>query len=239
MRICISGAPLTGKQDFVSDFIKEWPNYSIKKTRTNNKSFTAKGLIKHLNTTIDSLQEFSKEDNIILNSSPIDCLVYALWSHERGKAGFDREYIAKLIPLVKESMRFIDIIFFTPISLTSPIEGEEESVEREELDNIYKAIVKKYHTHLDADVFFPKEDCPCIIDIFGNREQRILLVKQYLADDGNLIGEEEDSILNPDSLTEMEQLLQNQLNIHDSEQRSVREEAMRKVVSAYSKKLKL
>jgi hypothetical protein len=239
MRICISGAPNTGKQNFVEDFSKEWDMYSVYRADKSKPGFTKEELLTELNACIDNLQQYKREDNIIFDNSPIDYLVYSFWAADKGIKGFDKELLNSIVPLVRESMRFVDIVFFTPISLASPIEEEKEDVIREELDNIYKAIVANYHTNLEADMFFPKDDCPSVIDIFGTREQRILLVKNYISMNGDVFGSEEDSILNPENLQDMENILKSQLKANEEEQRELRTEAMKKVVTAYSKKLKL
>jgi hypothetical protein len=56
---------------------------------------------------------------------------------------------------------------------------------------------------------------------------------------GDVFGSEEDSILNPENLQDMENILKSQIKANEEEQRELRTEAMKKVVTAYSKKLKL
>jgi hypothetical protein len=163
------------------------------------------------------------DDKIIFDRSPIDCLVYSLWAFEKQSSDIDAEFINKIVPLVRESMHFLDIIFFIPKTKLSPVEivgdklRETDPVYIEEIDNIFKALMYQYHSNFNKTQFFPKDDCPAIIEIFGNREERIHLIRQYLNTDGNIIGEEADTILNPQNLSDIENLLQEQQNANQSE----------------------
>jgi hypothetical protein len=60
--------------------------------------------------------------------------------------------------------------------------------------------------------FFPEEDFPPIIEIFGSPEERIEMIKLYLDEQGDLINNEE-SILDPKNLEDMQQLLEAQEKI--------------------------
>jgi hypothetical protein len=233
MRISISGSANLGKTTLVNDFIKEWPKYktsefNYRKLLEENKYPHSKSCNKDgqwaiLNGMIDDLQKYTADDKIIFDRSPIDCLVYSLWAFEKQSSDIDAEFINKIVPLVRESMHFLDIIFFIPKTKLSPVEivgdklRETDPVYIEEIDNIFKALMYQYHSNFNKTQFFPKDDCPAIIEIFGNREERIHLIRQYLNTDGNIIGEEADTILNPQNLSDIENLLQEQQNANQSE----------------------
>jgi hypothetical protein len=233
MRISISGSANLGKTTLVNDFIKEWSSYKIgefnyrklleEKKYPHSKSCNKEGQWAILNGMIDELQKYSSNDNVIFDRSPIDCLVYSLWACEKQSSDIDKAFIDKMIPLIKESMHFLDIIFFIPKTKLSPIEivgdklRETDPVYIEEIDNIFKALIFQYHNRFDKTIFFPKDDCPAIIEIFGNREERIHLIRQYLDVDGNIIGEEGDTILNPQNLNDIEELLKQQEDSNEHE----------------------
>ena len=233
MRISISGSANQGKSTLVGDFIKEWSNYKtsdfdyrslIKEKKLQyNKSCNKEGQWAILNGMLDDLQKYSKDDNIIFDRSPWDCLVYSMWAEEKGISDIDKEFINKMIPLVKESMKFLDIMFFVPKTKLSQIPIIEDGLREidpvyiEEIDNIFKAMVYQYHHHFGKNTFFPSEDCPAIIEVFGNQEERIHLIRQYLDTEGKIIGEEGDQILNPQNLEQLEQLLSDQKDQHNKE----------------------
>lgn len=226
MRISISGTANQGKTTLISDFIKEWPNYKssefdyrtlIKDNKLScNKDCNQEGQWAILNGMIDEMQKYSSTDNVIFDRCPLDCLIYSFWSLGKGKSDIDSKFISKILPLVRESMSHLDIMFFVPKSKFSPIpiiaddlrETDPEFID--EIDNLFKAMIYQYHTNFDRTEFFPKEECPAVIDIFGNREERIHLIRQYLNVDGQIIGEEGDTILNPNNINELESLIKSQ-----------------------------
>jgi len=225
MRIAVSGASCQGKTTFINDFIKEWPKYKTptesykdivkKKKHKINKETTKESQWDILNFMIDQLQKHGdKENKIIFDRCPLDNLVYSMWGNVKNPKEFDDAFISKCIPLVRESMRYLDIIFFTPITRIAPvkIEGKElRETDQEfikEIDTIFKSIIQQFQK-TGASVFFPKDDSPGVIEIFGKPEERIQLARYYLNSDGDLIGEES-SIFNTMDEKEIQKLLAEQ-----------------------------
>ena len=69
-----------------------------------------------------------------------------------------------------------------------------------EIDNIFKMIGAQHHENNGRNPFFPKDDSPGWIEIFGTPPVRIAMIKQYLDVDGDLIGGTEESmneLINP------------------------------------------
>ena len=205
MRIAISGTGCQGKSTLIKDFLKEWPVYKtesqtyrelIKKEKLpHSKNATKDGQWKILNHMIDEMQTFKPTDNVIMDRCPIDNLVYSLWCFEKGVGGIDKDYIDKIIPLVCESMRNLDIIFFIPITKAAPKIDIEDDGMREtdetyikEIDNIFKMIGAQHIENNGRNPFFPKDDAPGWIEVFGDPMVRIAMIKQYLDVDGDLIG---------------------------------------------------
>jgi predicted ATPase len=235
MRIAITGAACQGKSTLVDDFIKKWPNYKRSKESYRtvikeenlkiNKEADSNSQFKILNCLIDDLQTTEKTDKIIFDRCPLDNLVYSMWSFEKGCSDIDKEFIDKCIPLVRESMRHLDIIFFIPITKVSPVKTEEKKLREtdktfiKETDNIFKAIHRSYFT--GQSPFFPKDDSPAIIEIFGTPEERIKMIELYLNSEGNLHGEEE-SVLSKESLDYMETILQANKKAKDKEDEEIR-----------------
>jgi predicted ATPase len=227
MRIAISGSACQGKTTFINDFVKTWPKYTrsaesyrnlIKEENIGiNKKVSADGQYKILNCLIDDLQKTAKGDKILFDRCPLDNIVYSLWSLDKQSSDIDKKFIDKCIPLVRESMKHLDIIFYIPITRAAPIEISPKDTREidkqyiEEIDNIFKAITYQM-VKVGRSPFFPEEDFPPIIEIFGSPEERIEMVKLYLDEQGDLIHNEE-SILDPKNLEDMQQLLEAQEKI--------------------------
>ena len=226
MRISISGTISQGKTTLVNDFIRAWPNYKTpdssyrdilkEKNYPHSKNCNKEGQWAILNSMIDEMQKYSKDDNIIFDRNPLDCLVFSLWAAEMGTSDIDKEFIDKIIPIVREAMKNIDLIFFIPMTGVSPV-AIEDNGKREtdpqyigEIDHIFKALFHEYQHSLGKTPFFSADDCPAMIEIFGKQEERILLIRQYLDENGKVYGEEEDTILNPENIEDLEMLINQQ-----------------------------
>lgn len=228
MRVAISGSACQGKSTLIKDFLVEWPFFG-KESSTyreliteaklpHSKNATAEGQWKILNYMVDELQKYSANDNVIFDRCPIDNLVYSLWCFENNVGGIDKEFIDKCIPVVRESLRHLDIIFFLPITKVSPVQIEDDGMREsdpiyiKEIDIIFKAMNIQYRLGLGKTPFFPAEDCPAIIEIFGNRRERIELIKMYIDQKGECIGgdmNDANNIFN-NGLLEMEAILKEQ-----------------------------
>jgi len=203
MRIAISGSSCQGKTTLIKDFLDEFSTYKQPTTSyrslidgdNHSKQTTIETQHKILDFMAEQLQQFRSNDNIIFDRCPLDNIVYSLWANHHNREGFDNEFIDKCIPLVRESMRFLDIIFFLPITAVSPV-GIEPGDQREsdqdyitETDNLFKAM---YQQWLQPESnFFPKDDRPAIIEIFGKPQERVHMIKLYLdSETGDAIDEQ-------------------------------------------------
>ena len=212
MRIAISGTACQGKTTLVNDFLTEWSNY-----KTPEKTYRDTLTEMHsdatdedtqwdvLNFMVDQLQEYRKGDNVIFDRCPLDNLVYTLWAHDKGK--ISKEFVDKCIPVVKESMRFLDIIYFIPLTKVHKVEIEEDGVRNtdpkyiKEIDNIFKTLLQYYYE--DIGPFFIKDDKPAIIEVFGNPMERIEMLRMYLDADGDAMGEQ--GIIDPNEVDDLMQ----------------------------------
>ena len=219
MRIAISGTSCQGKSTLIKDFLEEWTNYKTI-TKTYRDIISEQGL-EHssstnkdtqwaiLNFMIDELQKTDKSDNIIFDRCPLDNIVYSIWSEAKRDTDIDEEFIKKCLPLVRESLRSLDIIFFTPITKVAPVEviegdlRETNSEYIEEIDNIFKAVHRDFQNNPKSK-FFIEDDKPAIIEVFGNRRERIEIIKLYMDNDGDFI--EPQGIITPEELKEMEKM---------------------------------
>lgn len=236
MRIAISGSACQGKTTLINDFLKNWPGYKKssesyrkivkEKSLPINKKVTKESQWEILNALIDDQQQTTKGDKVIFDRCTLDNIVYSLWSLDKQNSDIDKEFIDKCIPLIKESMKHIDIIFFLPITKVAPVnisEKELRETDQEyitEIDNIFKAITYQVHQK-GASPFFHKDDMPAIIEIFGSPEERIKMIELYLDKTGDLIGESQ-SVLNMENLELIETLLKTQKQAKEKEEEEIR-----------------
>lgn len=222
MRIHIESSQGQGKTTLVNDFLKNWPTY--KKSKESYRDLIKSGEITNLNKTVTQDSQWKilqaliadqkglyRRDNVIFDRGTLSNLVYSIWSAQKGDSDIDDKFIEKCIPLVREAMKDVDIIFFIP--LTNAVVEQRKNREADplyvkEIDNIFKAIAQQHVKGQSA--FFPKDDAPPIIEIFGTPEQRIEMIKFYLDKDGNAVDETQ-SMITPEALKSMEDLIKDQM----------------------------
>lgn len=231
MRIAISGTACQGKSTLISDFIKEWPLYKgesqtyrdilKEKKYPHSKNANKEGQWAILNHMIDELQKYNKRDKVIFDRCPLDNLIYSMWAFEKNSSDIDKEFIDKCIPLVRESLKSLDIIFFIPITKVAPVAIVDDGVREvdsdyiSEIDNIFKVILHTHHLKPGTTPFIPAYDCPGIIEVFGSPQERVQIIKQYLDVDGDLIGESADIVTTEND--DMKQLLEQMSNDNNRE----------------------
>lgn len=215
MRIAVSGTANTGKTTFINDFIKKWDNYStpdktyrdvIKENNLNHSDKTTKETQKSiLDFLVNQQKEYTKDDNVIYDRCPWDNLVYSMWAMEQEDSDIDEEFIDECIPIVRDSMKDLDIIFFTPLTKFSPIAIEDDGVRQVDeqyinsIDSLFKEFYRRY-THQSFEPFFPQNDVPAIIEIFGSPKERLYMAGLYIDVDGDAIEGDMESLLGEESL---------------------------------------
>ena len=232
MRIAFSGTGNSGKTTLLKSFIYTWDNYTTpektyrdviteEKLEHSSKTTTVTQE-KILNFMIDQLQLNDKDDKIAYDRCPLDNIAYSMWCHDKGIKGFTKKFVTKQIALMKESMRRLDIIFlcrFDPKQAVKDDGFRDTDVSFiKEVDNIFNSLYNQYVQNPEADIFFPSGDTPCILPLPDEPQQRIDLIAEYIATSGELIDDQE-SILNPNNLNELETLVNQQQIALDQEER--------------------
>jgi len=209
MKICFSGTQCVGKSTVVNDFLAQWPMYKKAdnsyrdKVKANpkvklNQNGNEDSQVVIRDALIDQVQMYSKYANIVFDRCIFDYIAYTLWLNAKGKVS--DLFVEKQIPIIRETMKMYDIIFFIPILKNYPItivpskDGQRDldPLFREEIDNIMKAVYKDYLNK--KRVFFPQEDCTGVLELFGSQQERIEMIKLYINPKGGLYGEQ-DSLL--------------------------------------------
>ena len=202
MKIAVVGTQCIGKSTYINDFLLKWPMYSTpeksyrdiikEKNLDRNENGTEDSQKIILDALVDQAIETPKTDFTILDRCVLDNLVYTAWLNLVGKVSDD--FFEKTRNIVKETLKFYDVLFFLPLTKFSKIEIEDDGVRsvdenyRQQIDTIFKTFQVSYHK-ADGRVF-PTEDSPALIEIFGNREERLKLTEMYIQQDGTSYGED-------------------------------------------------
>jgi predicted ATPase len=206
--ITVSGTQGIGKTTFIGDFLAQWPSF-----KTPNKTYrdviSERGLSINknvnkesqriiLDSIIESMNSHSRTENVIFDRCPLDNLVYTLWAYEKGVGDIDEEFVSDCINVTREALQNIDLMLMIPITSQNAIELEDDGlrdadpVYQQEIDELFQGL-KRLRDNGD-NAFFVKDDCSPIIEVFGNRHERIEICKLYLDEGGSFYGEE-DSML--------------------------------------------
>ena len=227
MRIAICGTANVGKSTLIQDFLQEWDMYGREvktyrdilneKSLPHSKKTTKESQKAILDYMVDTLKEFKKGDKVIFDRCPLDNLVYSMWAMSQEDSDIDEDFIDECIPIVREALTNLDIIFFIPITKFNKIDIEEDGFREtdkqyiQEIDSFFKVLQRHYHEHPQDNPFFPRDDSPALIEIFGSKEERVGMIKLYIDAEGDLIGGDVKSdIFNLESLDMMEKLLESQ-----------------------------
>jgi len=221
MRIAFSGAACTGKSTIIQHFLQKWPKYKLVnsnyrkliKKKNHSKNTTPKLQEEILDILCAEAEPYTLHQNVVFDRCPLDNLIYSMWCYANNVKGFDDKFIENSLFKVRKSMAHLDIIFICTRDLMPPIENngirEVDTKYVEEIDNLFKAILKKYKKGAEELPFFEKDNAPAIIDIYGQPHERMAQISMYVTDDGNMYGEDQ-SLLDINELGEMQKLLYEQ-----------------------------
>jgi hypothetical protein len=222
MRIAFSGAANTGKTTLFKAFKKKWPMYDSP-TKTYRDVITENNLehssntnaetqLHILNWMMEELKNYPKGSKVVYDRCPWDNLVYTLQGNAAGL--ISDEVTAATISFVKESMKELDFIFWIPfddqIKIVNDTLRDANPKFIKETDSIFRQLFDQYSNDLESDVFYPKEDAPAILEMFGQTvDDRLFYVSQFIDRNGELI-ETETSILAPENVKLLEEMIGDQ-----------------------------
>ncbi len=209
MKIAFIGPQGSGKSTLIDSFIEQWPMYKkpektyrdiIKeKGLTLNKEATKESQKAILNALVDEVQDAIASENefLVFDRCVIDNIAYTLWHHGKNPDVFTSEFVIDCQAIAAMTLKSFDIVFLVPARKEIPLIAKEnretDELFQEEMDNIYKALVRSYENNTGA--FFPKEDCPAVITLDGPPDMRLPQIKLYVKDSGKCYGEEDGSLL--------------------------------------------
>lgn len=214
MKIAFIGAGAVGKSTLIDKFIEKWPMYKKpKKTyrdiiKENGLSLNKQGNKESqkaiLNALVEEAQQAisSEEQFVVFDRCVVDNIAYTLWHYAKGTEDFTKEFIIDSQAIANIALKYYDIIFYLParkeIPLTEKETRETDETFREEIDNIFKALVVSYEKQKGS--FFPKEDCPAVIELEGPLDMRLPQISLYIKDNGKAYGEEDGSLISTEGI---------------------------------------
>jgi hypothetical protein len=164
---------------------------------TNNQEGTAESQKAILNAIIDDTQAATATEDkfLVFDRCVIDNIAYSLWLNEHKKVSDEFIIDSRLIAV--QAVKSFDIIFYVPlreeIKITPKKSRATYPVYRQEIDNIFRALVGTYEKQ--QGIFFPKEDCPAVITLEGPPDLRIEQILLYIKPSGKFFDEEDGSLL--------------------------------------------
>lgn len=222
MRVSVTGAANTGKTTLVKAFLKKWPMYTtptstyrdylLENNLTHSSNTSEETQLGILDWMMKEHEKYGPKSKVIFDRNPLDNLAYTLQANAAGT--ISDEVTAASISLVRESLKNLDIIFWIKSDPSIPIvnDGMREADPKfiAETDQIFQDLYHQYCENLESDIFFPKEDCPAIIQLEGlTVDDRLWFIGEFIDYKGDLI-ETESSILDPSNADLLEQMLNEQ-----------------------------
>ena len=187
MRIAISGSHSLGKSTVVRDWAAAHPSF-----HREEEPYRALGLhgpyeilFREASTRLhNGIQMYynisrihryaSPSDHVIFDRAPIDYLAYSQYTANQRSTDIDDEYVASMIPAVRESLDHLDILAFVPKSEAWPVAMEDDGIRpvdhayRDEVDAIFKQIYREGRFNV-----MPEQQAPLLIELVGPAEQRL------------------------------------------------------------------
>lgn len=209
MRIAFIGAQSVGKSTLIEGFLDLWPMYKRpqktyrdiieeKKLKLNKKGNEKSQRI-ILDALIDEIQQTAAggDKYNIFDRCVADNIAYSLWLNENKKVSDN--FIIESKTIVAETLKLYDIVFYLPVHKDIKVEEkknrETDLQYREEIDNIFQALVTSYEKCTGR--FFPLSDCPAVITLDKHPLARLDQIKLYINVHGNMYGEDTPSLITP------------------------------------------
>lgn len=222
MRIAFSGAACTGKTTTLEAFLRKWPSYKlvkseyrnfIKKSKKHSRNNSKKNQEQILDIMLSETLHYTAHDKVVFDRCPLDNVIYSLWCYDKGIKGFTEKFIQESIQKVRESMKYLDIIFLCTRDMMPPVVPngvrDTDTTYIDEINTLFKSTLKQIQRGVEYSPFFPAGDSPAFIDIHGTTDERLAQIALYVTEDGSMYGEEQ-SLINMNELNDMYKLLMDQ-----------------------------
>lgn len=127
------------------------------------------------------------EKYIVHDRGILDNLAYSVYLSERNQLADD--FLADSINMTRDTVKMYDIIFWLPLNPNIKLVPQENrSVNeeyRQDIDYIFETMIETYKK--GSGLIFPIEDCPAVIELTGDLNEKLKTIREYINDHGDLV----------------------------------------------------
>ena len=171
MRLAVSGSHGTGKSTLIAAFLEKRPEYRHEPEAfetlgddvelTEEGEPTADGLRTLIEYTVAAVASRASQKCVVFERSPVDYLAYAAASRSAWRGSSVGEFLSVQVPIVKASLRGLDLIAYLPVS-PGGLEGRpgEDGGFRRRVDRcLRRALFDEEYDLLDD------RDAPAVVEL--------------------------------------------------------------------------
>ena len=185
MIISVIGTQCIGKSTFIKDFITTCPKFTIPEIdyinviEKNNLKLNRQGDHRSQQFLFDFMKdqvlELAKDQDkfYIVDRSLVDVVAYSMWLYDNRPEVFTEDQICEMIVDMQKYVNVYKYLIYIPLAMCNDVIVEDDkfrdtNVEyRKNIDSNFKYILDTYYT-----------DLPPIIEVFGNRTERIEMLQK-------------------------------------------------------------
>jgi hypothetical protein len=158
VRVAISGSHGTGKSTLIAAFLERRPEYVYEPEAyealaddialTSEEGPTPEGLEALLQYTVAAVAGHSPGTRVVFERSPVDYLAYAAASRRTWPPRGTATFLRTNVPVVRASLRGLDLIALVPVSRRGPIAarpGEDERFRKRVDERLRRALLDDDH----------------------------------------------------------------------------------------------
>lgn len=194
MRIAVSGTHSVGKSTLVADLLAALPGYlheeePYRALRSQYPIKFGKESTRYCNGVqtyynISRVMTYaSAAEKVVFDRAPVDYIAYSKYTAHFGLTDLDEGFVESLVEPVRQSLTYLDLIVFVPISKHHPMHLEADGIRP--IDPTYRVHVDKDFKAIYRDGAFgiftgERRGGPRVLEVQGSREERVAQVKEAM-----------------------------------------------------------
>jgi hypothetical protein len=191
MRIAVTGTHSVGKSTLVADIHAQFSGfvheeepyralrdvYPIKFGKDSTRC--CNGIQCFYN--ICRVQQYrSSEDHVVFDRCPADYIAYSIYTAHHRQTDLDMAFVESLVEPVRESLKFLDLLVFVPVSRDHPMSLEDDGIRP--VDKQYRWDVDHQFKRLYRDGLYGllSDSGPRLVEVTGSRDARIAQLRPFM-----------------------------------------------------------
>jgi hypothetical protein len=178
MKVAVAGSHSTGKSTLIAAFVARRPEYVYETEAYEalaadvdivSDGPTPEGLAALLEYTVSAVSSHPRGACVMFERSPVDYLAYAAASRRMWTPQVAAEFLTTYVPVVRASVRDLDVIALVPVARSGPITGrpgEDERFRRRVDEQLRRALV-------DDDYNLFGGDAPVVVELAPSPERQL------------------------------------------------------------------